>query len=268
MNIHNLIPKAIAALLLISGLTLGSCDKSDDPNNNGNPSGSAQLSVRLTDGPAEYDAVWIDVQQIEIIADGGSKTTLTPARPGQYNLLAFRNGLDTLLVTGPVPAGTVSQIRLILGANNSVVVGGQAYPLNTPSAQQSGLKLNLHETLSPGGSYTFWLDFDAGKSIHQTGNGKYMLKPVIRAYTALTNGRISGTVLPPAALTTVYAINAADTFAAIPASNGYFLISGLPSGSYQVYFDAGVVSYKDISLNNVSVSYGVTTDLGTTILVP
>ncbi len=263
---NNLKFKAIAAAALFLSAGFASCTKSDDSDND-TPAGSAQVNVRLTDAPAEYDAVWLDVQQVVIMSDAGVNTTLTPSRPGLYNLLALRNGIDTLLVTAPVPAGTVSQIRLILGPNNSVVVGGQAYPLNTPSAQESGLKLNLHETLSAGGAYTFWLDFDAGKSIHQTGNGKYMLKPVIRAYTAQTNGQISGFVLPAAALTTVYAINGTDTFSAIPAPNGYYKISGLPSGNYQVYFDAAVSVYTDLMLNDIAVTYGSSTDLGTKILL-
>jgi hypothetical protein len=258
---------AISTLFLALGLALASCSKSDDSGND-SLSGNAQVSVRLTDAPAAYDAVWLDVQQVEILTDAGASTILTPARQGQYNLLDLRNGVDVLLVTAPVPAGTVSQIRLILGPNNSVVADGNAYPLNTPSAQESGLKLNLHETLAPGSAYTFWLDFDAAKSIHRTGNGKYMLKPVIRAYTALTNGRISGYVLPAASLTTVYAINGADTFGAIPAADGYYQISGLPSGTYQVFFDADAPGFTDITSPNVQVTYGAVTDLGTRTMTP
>lgn len=266
MNKRNFRLLALSGLLL-GGLCFSNCKKSDDSGNT-NSSGNAQMTVRLTDAPASYDALWLDIQNVEVISETGVSTTLAPARPGLYNLLDLRNGIDTLLTTAPVPAGTISQIRLLLGPNNSIVVNGNSYALNTPSAQESGLKLNLHETLEAGGSYTFWLDFDAAKSIIQTGNGQYKLKPVIRAYTALTNGRISGYVLPLASLTTVYAINATDTFSAIPSSNGYFQISGLPAGSYQVYYDAGAVGFTDVTLNNVQVSYGVNTDLGVRTMVP
>lgn len=257
----------ILAVMLGLIVAFSSCSKSDDGNNNGG-SGSAQVGVRLTDGPADYDHIWLDVLRVEILTDAGASTSLPALRPGLYDLLALRNGVDTLLVSGPVPAGTVSQIRLILGSNNSIVVNGNAYPLNTPSAQESGLKLNLHETLQPGGSYTFWLDFDAAKSILQTGNGQYKLKPVIRAYTALTNGRISGYVLPLASLTTVYAINGTDTFSAIPAANGYFQITGLPAGTYQVVYDADATGFSDFTLGGVNVTYGATTDLGVRTMVP
>jgi hypothetical protein len=253
--------------LFTAFFSFGSCNKAEDAKDP-STSGNAQVSVHLTDGPANYEAIFLDVQQVEILSDAGISTMLTPSRQGLYNLLDLKNGVDVLLTTGPVPAGTVSQIRLLLGPNNSLVENGVTYPLKTPSAQESGLKLQLKETLVPGGAYAFWLDFDASKSIVQTGNGKYLLKPVIRAYTALTNGRIAGYVVPFASLTTVYAINGVDTFGAIPGANGYYQIGGLPAGNYQVYFDAGAPGFTDALVPNVQVNYGAVTDLGTYTIIP
>jgi hypothetical protein len=227
----------------------------------------ASVSFYLTDDPSNYDAVYIDIQQVEVTMEGHTAIALTPIRPGVYNLLDFRNGLDTLLMRADLPVGKIGQIRLILGSNNSVVIDGQTYPLNTPSAQESGLKLNLQQEFVAGGAYVVWIDFDAGKSIVETGNGKYNLKPVIRAYTQVTDGRIKGYVLPPAAMATVYASNGTDTYAAIPAADGYYMFTGLPAGTYTVTYDAAVLLYLDVTLNNVSVAYGQTTNLGTTTLV-
>ena|SRR5665647_2021879 len=50
------------------------------------------------------------------------------ATEGVYNLLDLSNGISTLIATGDMQPGTVSQIRLILGSNNTVTVGG-VYPL-------------------------------------------------------------------------------------------------------------------------------------------
>jgi hypothetical protein len=243
-----------------------SCSKDDDGNNNTN--GKAQVSFRLTDGPADYDAVNLDIQAVELTMAGSSAVTLTPVNPGIYNILQFSNGLDTLLMRADVPAGTVQQIRLILGTNNTIVVNGTSYPLETPSGQTSGVKLNLNQTFAAGGAYTIWIDFDAAKSILQTGNGDYKLKPVIRAYSALTDGRIKGYVLPLAAMTTVYAVNGVDTFSAIPAVDGFYRITGLPAATYNVYFDAGVITYQDQVINNVQVTYGTEMNLNTVTLLP
>jgi hypothetical protein len=255
---------SIAILGVLS--TLYSCHS--DNNNDPTPSNTqkASVSMRLTDAPSNYDAVYIDIQQVEVTMEGSAAVVLTPIRPGIYNLLSFRNGLDTLLVRADIPAGKVSQVRLILGSNNSVVVNGVSYALNTPSAQESGLKLNLNETFAANGAYTMWIDFDAGKSIVETGNGKYNLKPVIRAYMQATDGRIKGYVLPDAAITTVYATNGVDTYTAIPASDGFFMFAGLPAGTYTVTLDASVIAYIDVTVNNVQVTYGNTTDLGTIVL--
>ncbi|WP_276133485.1 DUF4382 domain-containing protein [Polluticoccus soli] len=263
---------AIAAMALCAFAT--SCSKDDnttnDPNNPNNPNtGKSSLSMYLTDGPGDYDAVYLDIQSVEVTMDGQSPVTLNAIRPGIYDLLKFSNGTDTLLARADVPSGSIEQIRLILGSNNSVVVNNISYPLITPSGQTSGIKLNLHDSLVAGNAYNIWIDFDAAKSIHQTGNGKYMLKPVVRAYSALTNGRIKGFVLPLSALATVYAINGVDTFSAIPeVTDGFFLISGLPQANYNVLFDAGDTTLKDTMYLNVPVTFGVETNLGAVTLVP
>ena len=256
----------MAAGILACALFLTSCKKDDDTNDSN--AAKAHLGIRLSDGPAAYDAIYLDIRQVEVITEGSGSIVLTPYRPGLYDILKLRNGIDTLLLNADITPGTISQIRLILGPDNSIVANGNTYPLNTPSAQESGLKLNIHETLEAGRSYEIFLDFDAAKSILQTGNGQYKLKPVIRAYTAATDGRIKGYVFPAAALTTVYAVNGSETYSAIPNANGYFQLTGLPSGTYQLIFDAEVTSYQDITLNNITVSYGVSTDVGTITLLP
>lgn len=258
MKNYSLLKSLLLAVLVIG---LAACDKDDKDG------GKAQVSMRLTDGPADYDAVWLDVQEIEVKI-GDNWTDMPLLYPGQYDILRFRNGNDTLLGVTWLPTGHLQEIRLVLGNNNSVVIDGTTYPLTTPSAHTSGYKIKIDETLDAGASYEVWIDFDAARSIHQTGNGKYMLKPVTRAYTRLTNGRIKGYVLPPAANATVHAIQATDTFSAIPAIDGYFLISGLPAGTYQVWIDADSASaYQDVTIPAVNVSFGVVTDLGVNVLV-
>jgi hypothetical protein len=264
-----------AALMAVFALTFSACSKDgvDNNANNSNPnnpntSGKADVTMRLTDGPAEYDAVYLDIQAVELTMTGQSAVTLTPVRPGIYDILHFKNGADTLLMRADVPGGNIEQIRLKLGSNNSVVIDGQSYALTTPSGQTSGIKLNLNQTLVAGNAYTFWIDFDAGKSIHQTGNGKYMLKPVIRAYSSLTDGRIKGYVMPLNSFATVYAINGVDTFAAIPETDGFFRIGGLPAASYSLWIDSGIPTLQDAIIPNVAVTYGVENNVGTITLVP
>lgn len=169
--------KLILAACIILTVSFAGCKKDDERS----PAGDAHLELYLTDAPGDYDAVLIDVQSIEIISDAG--TQIYPlATPGIHNLLNLTDGKDTLLISEDITSGTVSQFRFILGENNSVVVGGIEYPLQTPSAQTSGLKINVHENLVSGELYKYVFDFDADQSIHQLGNGDYQLQPVITMY--------------------------------------------------------------------------------------
>ena len=122
----------------------------------------------LTDDPANYDEVIIDVRDVKInystdTANGWKSLSQVNAKP--YDILRLVNDKDTILGQTDLDSGRIEQIRLILGPNNYVKVNGQTYTLETPSAQQSGLKINLHQDVSAGLLYKLLLDFDAARSI-------------------------------------------------------------------------------------------------------
>lgn len=250
------------SLSAVALLSLGACQTETD--------GSATLKVNLTDAPAKYDKVEVDVQKLELGVADGNWTTLNLAKAGIYNLLDLNNGADVMLGQTTLPAGTVSQLRLILGTENYVTVDGVRYKLETPSAQQSGLKLNWNETLEADGAYEIWLDFDADKSVVKTGNGTYQLKPVIRIFSKLTDGQIKGYVTPADAQTTVKLINPTTNevvASALPEADGYFMFRGVTAGTYKLTFDAAdTTTYKDVT-KDVTVTYGKILDLGSTTLV-
>lgn len=224
--------------------------------------GTSTVRVHLTDAPGDYEEVNVDVIGVEIHSDVSGWETVGIINPGVYNLLDFANGLDTLLGSAILPAGKISQMRMILGTRNTVKIDGIMYDLTTPSAQQSGLKFKIDETLVAGVTYDIWIDFDAKKSIVETGSGKYILKPTIRTFTNAISGGIKGYALPNAAKSNVYAINGSDTFRTFADTNGYFLIRGVPANSYNVLFEnAG--GYKDTTVNGVSVVVGAVTDMDT-----
>jgi uncharacterized protein DUF4382 len=256
----------IFAPFLTGLLIVAACNKSSS-----REGGNGTLEVRLTDGPGQFDAVYIDVQKVEVdvSSDTGTTTgwqTIPLLRPGIYNLLDFKNGMDTVLASSNMPAGTLSQLRLVLGNNNSVVIDGQSYPLKTPSAQQSGLKLNIHATLTPNIVYRLWIDFDAGKSIVTTGKDSYILKPVLRTFTAAVGGSIEGYVSPAAAKPNVFAIRGTDTLVALPdTATGYYFFGGVTAGSWSLTLHALDTTYRDTSFT-VSVATGVVTSAGSVAL--
>ncbi|HLO91356.1 MAG: DUF4382 domain-containing protein [Chloroflexota bacterium] len=261
----------LATLAILTSFSLISCNKDKDDNQNQNPnSNKATVHIMLTDAPAVFDAVYVDIQELQLNSEAEGWVTVPLENPGIYNLLDFSNGLDTLLGTCQFPEGTLNQVRLILGDNNSVVVDSVEYPLTVPSGSTSGLKLNVHEVIQGGYTYTFWLDFDAAQSIHQTGNGKFMLRPVMRMYGETTSGSIEGYVLPQQALPQVTLYNAEDTLMALPDSTGYFRINGIPAGSYAVDFNSLLDSlpFQTQTLIDINIANGQTVQLDTIVLLP
>lgn len=256
----------LSVFVTLSAIVLSSCEK-DDNNTSKN---KATVQLMLTDAPAVYDAVLVDIREVRLHTETEGWVSVPLENPGVYNLLEFSNGLDVLLGTIEIEPGTLSQMRLVLGSENSVVIDGVSYPLSTPSGSTSGIKLNLHSQLEAGYVYRFWLDFDAARSVHVTGNGKYMLKPVIRMFTEASGGAVKGNVFPAEAAPLVTIFNQSDTLSAIPADNGFFLIPGVPEGVYTVKFSSRITPLPvlEVIMPNVAVIKGETTILADVSLLP
>lgn len=167
------------------------------------------LGVSITDAPAcGFDEVNITVSKVRVHQSGSADdkasgwTDITLNPPRKINLLDLNDptqpnfALESLGET-PLPAGHYTQLRLVLTPNsggspfaNSVVLSGipGEIALDTPSAVQSGIKLIHQFNVGSGERVDLLLDFDACKSIVQTGNGKYKLKPVIKVIPFVLNG--------------------------------------------------------------------------------
>jgi len=176
----------IFMLLATVALIYSGCKKDE---NNDPPTGTADFNVSLSNTPtsrAAYESVNIDIVKVSIHTSTDSAETSgwfdLETNGGVYDLLDYDSGNDTLIgFDSLLQVQTISQIRLLLGDNNTIVDGGETFDLDTPSGQTSGLKIQVHAELLPNISYKVLLDFDSEKSIIETGNGKYKLKPVINA---------------------------------------------------------------------------------------
>lgn len=250
-------------LLGLSGMMAVSACKKDNDEGTAGSTGTSQMDIMLTDAPGDYEKVFIDLQEIEVNIEGSGWVKLTPTRPGIYNLLDLANGIDTMIASQQIPSGELQEVRLILGSRNSVVVNGVSHDLETPSAEQSGLKIKIKESIGVGAHYTIWIDFDANKSIVLTGSGKYILKPVIRAFLKYNTGSLKGDVNPDDAAFFVNTINDAntDTFTTLTYFGGKFLYIGLPAGSYHVHF-YNRAGQNVKTINSVQINANAITDMG------
>jgi hypothetical protein len=115
--------------------------------------------------------------QVKINDDNASWINID-AKDTTVNLLDLQNGITEVIAQDEVPEGILKEVRFILATDNTVVADGVPHPLQTPSAEDSGLKIKINKQLGETLN-TFELDFDAALSIKEE-NGNYRLDPVIR----------------------------------------------------------------------------------------
>jgi hypothetical protein len=272
------------AVLVLSMMFVQSCDNDDVDN-------TARVQLKLVDLPGDYLEVnvnIVDVQYNNSEDEEGWKSFESFEGEQIVDLTELTGGVNLVLSNELIPAGTLKQIRLILGDGNTIVVEGDdklpslPLPLTTPSAQQSGLKLNLDAELEAGFSYTFVLDWDVQKSIVETGSDKYILKPVIRVEAEANTGSIEGVVKGEkldddvdgavslgnitVKLFEYDAVEGEEPFATTTTiAEGYFIFEGLPTVNYEIEIEReGYVSYESEEINVVK---DVTKNLGIIELV-
>lgn len=269
-DVKNVSLKTILIAVLVSTGLIGCSD--DDETTPGEE--TANLTVRMTDAPGDYDAVFIDVQDVEIHVeteaeleedtDGDGWISVGDVETGVYDLLELTGGVTQVLADTEVPAGYVSQMRLVLGTENSVVINGETKPLNTPSAQQSGLKLQLNQDFEAGENYSFLLDFNVEESVVATGNGGYNLKPVIRVNAEANAGAVVGTVVTLTPIQSLVVLsNSTTNVSAYTNAEGDFSLNGVPAGNYQLQIIPDAATGLEIyTLTEVVVEENSTTELG------
>jgi hypothetical protein len=281
------------SLFLVFTLLLASCKKE----NSASSPGTRQVKIFLTDGPARFDAVNIDIMRVEVWTlpdccrdkrsddrgdeheddhdedsseqrSGCGKWDTLSIRPGVYNLLNLSNGTDTLLATGYTPAGAIRKVRITLGDHNTVVADSVSYPLYLHSNHhQIIIKPKDDEFENQGrNNLQLWLDFDAGHSIIKEQDNHFYLRPSIHLFTPGSTAAIEGRVQPAQANAIVSTISNGDTLVAMPRLDGYFKIRGIRSATANLFVNATANGYADTTLNSIQLHPGKETNIGTVTL--
>ena len=278
----------LASLVLALAVFLTACTK------NGVTASSGNLSVYLTDGPGEYDSVFIDITKVEVKVDNDSlhkhrddhgkddddrddhekrkdsygewvDISFTPAI---IDILSLRNGVETKLGDANIAAGTVRKIRITLGSRNRVVKDSVSYPLELRNETNNLLYVKLydkHRQRRADSSTKVWVDFDIASSISEK-DGRFFLRPVLRPFCNDNFGEVEGKVLPLEAKAVVRITDGAGfNGVALPDRKGEFKLRGLETGTYTVTVE-GIAPYLKETITNVSVTKGKETELKTITL--
>lgn len=277
LQIAGLKSKLIAVMICIFSVA---CQKNGYSPNGNNPAGKSSVNIYLVDDPSlVFDHVFLDISKVEIkvedsdeakhesehqgeVDDSDSKGDASGGwvavdiNPGVYDILQFRNGLDTLFASTSFAATKgLKKVRLTLGANNSVVFNGATFPLLL-KGNDNFVVIKIDESLvavNSGGLTNFWVDIDAGRSIRKHGSD-FELKPSVKVFSKEKAGGIEGRVLPADATAVVMAINGSDTASAKPEAEGEFKFIGLKPGTYSLLYHATANNYVDTTINNVTIS--------------
>ena len=160
----------IIALLIMGAVA---CEKA--------PSGSGNMTVKMKDAPIDFDSVIVEVLRVDVHYSGSTTGWVSlPTNAGMYNLLDLQNDVTAVLTSNAgLTVGKITQMRLILGSNNYVVLDNISTFLDLSSQDKTGLKFNLDATINDGETVEVLVDFDAEKSIVVSGDGSFKLKPVI-----------------------------------------------------------------------------------------
>jgi hypothetical protein len=267
-------------LTVIIGLLLAaSCSKDKSAGTN-SVAGNSTVHIYLTDDPSlVFDEVNLDIRKLEIKVEDSEESrhesehqgdvddndnrgdvsggwVSVDIHPGIYNILKFRNGLDTLFATSTFPTTkALKKVRLTLGTNNSVILNGVSSPLAV-KGNDSMAVIKIDESMvqvNSGALTKFWIDVDAGRSIKKQGN-TFELKPSVKIFSKEKMAGIEGRVLPRDASAIVMAINGTDTASAKPEAEGEFRFIGLKPGTYSLLYHATANNYRDTTVTNIRIS--------------
>ena len=196
----------IVTVICLSGcfydLVIPESDLNLEDTENGVVPGTGTLKIYLTDASGNYKendsgtylAVYITISKIEAHTTGdndGDKGSWKPLKEWNEGLLVNLKELEDrsmLLASLELEPNKYTQLRIFLSEDASLVLVGEegqdgptteTVTLEIPSSANTGIKLNRPFEIVAGGITKLTMDFDAEKSVVETGSRKYKLKPVI-----------------------------------------------------------------------------------------
>ena len=221
--------------------------------------GYGRMKVSAFDAPPPSGIEHIYLMIAEVSVHSSDRGWVILAEPNEtYDFLELINGATAVLADTTLEAGHYTQMRLVLGEANEIVVDGEPHPLTIPSGEQSGVKLNLNVEVSDDELIEVLVDFDASKSITWTPK-KYMLRPSFKTFTRVVSGTLSGVVKDAAGVgilnALVEASSSDDMVSTVTDSTGAYTLI-LIEGTYDLEASAEAYTSSDPSYAGVKMEAG------------
>ena len=259
----------IIPALLIPAFLWTSCQK-DEPNE---PAQAREFKVRMTDAPADYTALNVQVISVDAYHEDGDWVNLSNETHA-LNILDLTNGEEKIIAKKNVKAGMYTKLRISFAQEATVKVteasdiGGNGttissvYDLQWDDAAEVTVDIAEKVTLVTGANVL--IDFNAAASVKEI-DGEYHMNPVITLVDDEGTG-IKGDVDGSAhALITL--TRGDEVFSTYSDITGAFLMRGIPPGTYDLVVDPETEGAFDngttYHLEGLVINRGTVKNLGT-----
>jgi len=246
-------------MIVCAGFTIQSCKKD-------NKVSQGKMEVRMTDSPGDFVALNVEIVKIEAYLENSGWVTINETSK-EINILDLTNGAEVTIASATtVQPGTYTKLKVTFSGENSLTFNGgsgqNTVNLSFGGGFSGNVEVPIHCTVTTGVTSSILLDFNVGSSIAQAGGGFTMNPVIVEIADPSTGvqGNISGT--EKAAVTLSNGSYNASTFTNV---NGYFLIKGVPDGTYQMKIEAkaqGEILASQKSIQNVTITKGQIKSMG------
>lgn len=241
---------SITVLLVLIGF-ISACNQNDQ----------GGIRVYITDAPAYFDELNVEITKVMVNKNFDDRKVLEweviYEGSMQVNILDYQHGDMLELGKARIEDGLYRQVRIFFGTENSVVINGEMFELEQRWTTDDGFKLPIEADVSNGKMTDIYIDMDAFLSVVKLEERVYGLRPWLRTIHPAEQGSISGTVNPADSKSTIHVF---DDFGMVINgqinSEGFFKISGLQDGTYEVSINPHNDSYADTLFTGIEIDGG------------
>lgn len=223
------------------------------------------INIKLSSAFSDFENVQINIESVQVLYNTQNSNSqwvdLNKVGTGKYSLQNFKNGSSVLIASSTIVQGKLLKIRLTFGTENTITTNEGTFELSLAKKYNSTIEILYNEDFEYDEDKNIVLNIDMQKSVDNLGNNKFELTPRIRTYTEGTTGAIEGIILALNSDPEIFVNIDNKQYSTYINDDGYFNISGLPEGVYELFI-LPQLPYIEKSVSNIQVNEGSTTNIG------